>query len=296
MRKHYFLTALTGLSLLSLVGVYALPWHGLTLWERWREARSGRILYAAHTGARVVALTFDDGPDPRYTPRILNILKARHVRATFFVCGRMLGAHPGLARRIVQEGHVLGNHTETHPHLETERNPDIRSELDRCEQRIEAATGERTYLFRPPRGFWNPAVFGDATKEGYDIILWSLAFDHQAIRNPDALRRRVVRLAQPGDIILLHDGSLGASIKRADTVRELDSLIVGLRQRGFRFATVPEMLHVAGNAPISQNIHNIPSPRPSPLMKGRGRKGRVLPSPPHDGGAGGGFSAHSHVL
>src|SRR5512142_1951002 len=115
MKRQFAITLFLAASLLALAGVYAFPWHGLTVYERWREMRSGRVFNNANMRRRVVALTFDDGPDPRYTPEVLDILKRESVRATFFVCGNMLEAHPELGRRIVAEGHVLGNHTETHP-------------------------------------------------------------------------------------------------------------------------------------------------------------------------------------
>ncbi len=256
MRKPLLVVIFSCASLLTIAGVCAYPWHGwhgMSYLERWREMRSGRIYHSARTTERVVALTFDDGPDPRYTGRVLDILGEHRIHATFFVCGKMLEANPALGRRLVAEGHVLGNHTETHPHLERMSNPSARMELAACESEIETVTGERTFLFRPPRGLWNPAVFEDARRAGYSIILWSLAFDRQAVKDSGILRRRVVRLAKPGDIILMHDGSTDPHADiRHPTLTELDAIVTGLARRGFRFATVPDMLHIRGSKTIRQ--------------------------------------------
>lgn len=247
MNRHLVSTILCVLLLLGIAAVFAVPIHGLTTFERWREMRSGRIFASAATHERVVALTFDDGPDPRYTPRVLDILRRTHVKATFFVVGKMVERYPDIARRIANEGHVLGNHSETHPHMEVEANPQARREIDQCEQRIESIAGERTHLFRPPFGLWDPAVFGDVRRQGYNIILWSLAFERVKIRDSGALRRRIVRLARPGDVLLLHDGSASRRDERGPMIRELPGIIDGLKHRGFRFATIPELLHIAGD-------------------------------------------------
>jgi peptidoglycan/xylan/chitin deacetylase (PgdA/CDA1 family) len=250
-RKSLFLTISCFASLLAIGSVCAYPWHGLSYIERWREMRSGRIYYSAHTTRRVVALTFDDGPDPRYTGTVLKILRKHHVKATFFLCGKMLERNQELGRQIVADGHVVGNHTETHPHLESMAGNSARREVDDCEREIETVTGERTYLFRPPRGLWNAAAFDDARRHGYSVILWSLAFDRQAIKDSTILRRRIARLAKPGDIILMHDGSTDpkADIRRP-TLRELDGILSDLEKRGFSFATVPELLHIRGDQPL----------------------------------------------
>ena len=249
-RPLYGLAILLAVSLSAVEAVRAYPIHGLSLWEWWREERSGRIYSHASTRRKIVALTFDDGPDPRYTPAVLQILKSEGVHATFFVCGDMVRSHPELLRAIVRDGHVVGNHTDTHPHLELEKVPQIRREIEGCEQEIERVTGERSHLFRPPRGLWNHAAFSTVRKDGYRIILWSLAFDREAVHSSAALRRRVVRRAEPGDIILLHDGAHTCRDIRRATVRELRGVIRGLKHRGFVFATVPQLLRVAGDEPL----------------------------------------------
>jgi peptidoglycan/xylan/chitin deacetylase (PgdA/CDA1 family) len=250
MRKSIFIIVLT-LSVAGIIGVYAVPRNGLSSFERWKEMRTGRIYRSGSPLVRAIALTFDDGPDPRYTPQVLDILKAQGVKGTFFVCGNMLERHPELGRRIIAEGHVIGNHSMTHPHMERLRGAKARHEISDCERQIERLLGEKTYLFRPPRGLWNASEFGDASKSGNKMVLWSLAFDREAIHDSRALRKRVVRLAKPGDIILMHDGSYSVRDIRSGTIRELDQLIVGLRKRGFRFETVPHLLHIRGDERVA---------------------------------------------
>src|SRR5579862_2135382 len=121
--------------------VLAYPWNGLSLLDKWSEMRTGTIYYHGSDAAPEVALTFDDGPDPRYTPHVLDVLKRQHVHATFFLIGGMLAKHPELGRRIADEGNVIGNHTQTHPHLEAEGSAAVCRELDQCEQDIGRATG-----------------------------------------------------------------------------------------------------------------------------------------------------------
>lgn len=250
MHKQLSIIASILCTLFAIGEVCAHPFEGRSLYERWQEDRSGHVLYHGSAARRVVSLTFDDGPDPRYTPQILDILKAQHIRATFFVCGKRLAEYPDLGKRIVAEGHLIGNHTDTHTSILGEPPSAARREIDLCDARIEQITGVRSHLFRPPKGLWNAAAYRSALSSGHTLVLWSLAFDRVAMRSSLGRQgRRVVRLARPGDIILLHDGSLSRSDERRTTVRELPDLIAGLRRRGFGFVTVTEMLRIAGDEP-----------------------------------------------
>ena len=241
--KKYQTTFFLCLTLLFGLGaVLAVPWNGLSYFQLWRDVRSGNVVYSGDTSRKSVALTFDDGPDPRYTPQVLNILKKRHIKATFFVCGDMVKKHPELLKRIVREGHAIGNHTDTHPHLETRTLVEVGKEIDDCQTEILKVTGVKSNLFRCPRGFLNGKIVHSAIVRGYKVIQWSLAFDRSAIKDSRKLRNRVVDAARPGDFILMHDGSNTSSIQRTPTIRELDSLVLGLSNRGFTFDTVPGLL------------------------------------------------------
>ncbi|MFF7751941.1 bifunctional polysaccharide deacetylase/glycosyltransferase family 2 protein [Streptomyces sp. NPDC007971] len=205
--------------------------------------------HTAHVHARTVALTFDDGPDPVWTPRILDVLRRNHVHATFFVVGTQVVAHPELVRRIVAEGHQIGIHTFTHPDL-SRLAPWQRSlELRETQLAVAGATGKTTALLRPPYSSKNDAlddadwaVVRQAAAAGYVTVLSTQ--DAEDWQRPGA--DRVLANATPhghsGQIVLMHDG--GGD--RSQTVAALDALIPRLKAQGFRFATVGAAVGMAG--------------------------------------------------
>lgn len=202
----------------------------------WRE----HIVFSAPVRQKVVALTFDDGPSAKFTPRILDILDKYHVKATFFLIGKNMEAHPEIVREIVRRGHAIGNHTYTHPwNIERDTQAEMIGELDRCEQIIERMTGGRAHLFRPPRGMVDGSVYTIAREEGYETVLWSVCADHHDAPTPRMMADRVLRRNRPGAIILAHDSDM--SIRWKD-VAATPLIIEGLRRRGYRFVTVPELL------------------------------------------------------
>jgi peptidoglycan/xylan/chitin deacetylase (PgdA/CDA1 family) len=215
--------------------------------EAGRRHGSGtpEIVWKVATKEKVVALTFDDGPDPRYTPQVLRLARKKGLKLTFFLVGREIQLHPALAREEVAEGHVIGNHTWDHPTMtyDTERQ-DI-SEIERCEGEIEKVCGERTYLFRPPKGMWDGDTFLAALAAGYRMILWSVALEHHTAKTPHAMAERVVRKIRPGMIILAHDGEPCHPVDREKTMKALPILVDALQKRGYRFLTVPELLTLA---------------------------------------------------
>jgi peptidoglycan/xylan/chitin deacetylase (PgdA/CDA1 family) len=198
------------------------------------------VIRAVSTSERVVALTFDDGPHPLYTPQVLRILAGAGIRATFFMIGRRMEQYPALARQVAARGHVIGNHTYSHPRGLTGLSRDrITRELAQCEPFIQRSTGLPTALFRPPLGWIDSRVMTLTEARGYRTILWTVCADHHDAPEPKDMAARVLRYAQPGAIILLHDGEFPARWK---DVAALPLIIAGLRRRGYRFATVPELL------------------------------------------------------
>ncbi|MCM3921924.1 polysaccharide deacetylase family protein [Frankia sp. AiPs1] len=178
-----------------------------------------------------IALTIDDGPHPVWTPRILEVLRANRVTATFSVVGAQAVANPELVRRIVADGHSLCNHTMTHPQPFSRRTPDqIRVEMTRAQSAIVDAGAEPPRLFRAPGGDWSPAVLAAATGLGMTSLGWDVDPRDWARPGTASIRQSLGR-ARPGDILLCHDG--GGD--RAQTVAALRRVLPLLRARGLSF-------------------------------------------------------------
>lgn len=215
-----------------------------TNWDQWQLRfeeslrRQPDLVYSAHVNERLVALSVDDGPDPRFTPAVLGILEWERVPATFFVVGRNVSLYPDLVRREVEDGNEIGNHTFNHPELRELGREELRMEMAEGEAEIAAVTGLHPLLFRPPKGYLDRAGLETAVEAGYRVVLWSVALEHHDLLTPQALANRVIRLVQPGGIILLHDGRLD----RTRSVEALPLIIQGLKRRGYRFVTVGQLL------------------------------------------------------
>ena len=207
----------------------------------------GRTFTGLPRGTRQLALTYDDGPNDPYTLRLLEVLAKHDVRATFFLIGSYVEQRPELAREIVQAGHVVGNHTFTHPLLTLKSAAEIRQELDTCRAALEDAIGGGSNvissLFRPPFGGRRPAVLRIARDLGLTPIMWNVTgYDWDA--PPSAvIEQKVTRQIRGGDVILLHDGGhkqMGAD--RSQTVQATDHLIARYKAEGYEFKTIPQMM------------------------------------------------------
>ncbi|MFZ3062174.1 MAG: polysaccharide deacetylase family protein [Actinomycetota bacterium] len=198
------------------------------------------ILWESRTKVKAVALTFDDGPDPNYTPRILDILKEKNVRATFFLVGREVEQHPDIVEREISEGHELENHSYSHPELEVETDAQIQNEIVKGGEAIEKMTGKKPKYFRPPKGLVGGEVFTIANANGYQVILWGITIEHSASKTPPEEANRVLKAIEPGMIILAHDGRLN----RIKTVEALPIIIDGLRAKGYKFLTLSALLRL----------------------------------------------------
>ena len=209
----------------------------------WSSAFGGTH-WAGSKKERAVALTFDDGPNEPYTSEILSILKREHVNGTFFLIGDRVRREPGTAARIVEDGNVVGNHSETHPFALAFESPRrIQSEITRAETTIHDATGVYPRLFRPPQGLRSPWLMQIARSDSLDTVTWDDSPTDWRRLTPRQLVARVVSGAHPGAIILLHDGlNLVPGIDRSVVVAGLASIIDRLRAEGYRFVTVPELL------------------------------------------------------
>lgn len=192
------------------------------------------------SGDEEAALTFDDGPSPD-TARILDILREKEVRATFFLCGASVERYPELARRIAAEGHALGNHTYSHPYLHLMSRAAIAAEIDRTQDAIERVTGIRPAYFRPPHGVrWFP-LWSLLRERGMTLVLWN-SYPQEGASPAREIEARALARLRPGAIILLHDGKdnlpHGRNLRPA-TVEALPRIIDGVRRAGYRFAPLP---------------------------------------------------------
>jgi peptidoglycan-N-acetylglucosamine deacetylase len=207
-------------------------------------ARSGELvrqttlrpaLAAGRVPGRVIALSFDDGPDPTFTPEVLQILAAAGVKATFCLIGRQARAHPDLVRAIAAQGDTLCDHTETHPHLNRLPPAQIEAQIVPPAQFIRDTVGVRPAFVRPPWGNVNGDVIAAAHAHGLRVLGWSVDTSDYLRPDPAVLVARVLAAAQPGGIVLMHDG--GGD--RSHTVAALPAIIAQLEARGYTLVTPP---------------------------------------------------------
>jgi peptidoglycan/xylan/chitin deacetylase (PgdA/CDA1 family) len=193
--------------------------------------------------AKVVAITYDDGPHPVYTPALLRILREQRVRATFFMIGTRMQRWPWIVEEAAADGHVIANHTYSHQrYLARDTHAQIVREIRSGQKVITRLTGQRYRLFRPPKGFLGNHVLRIADSMGYRAVLWSLsAYHYEGGRTPELMTQRVLSLVRPGAIILMHDGRYPM---RWRDVQATPMIISALRKKGYRFVTVPELLEM----------------------------------------------------
>lgn len=169
----------------------------------------GPFICQGSSSRREVALTFDDGPDKRSTPALLELLQAEHIPATFFCIGNRVASERELTGRIARGGHLLGNHTYHHSNLTNCFGPKrLREELQLTQAAIAAAAGTAPIYFRPPMGLSNPFTFYVARKLGLQVLGWTIRSLDTRITEPNRIVRRITERLTPGAIILLHDGNI----------------------------------------------------------------------------------------
>jgi peptidoglycan/xylan/chitin deacetylase (PgdA/CDA1 family) len=213
--------------------------------------RYGATIHRERAAGRRIALTFDDGPNPGQTPRLLELLARHDAKATFFLIGKWAEREPALIREIVASGHAIGNHTHTHPTMPAHGAKRIREELRRCREAVEAS-GERfstvdgAALMRPPYGRRRPGTLRTMREQGYVPVTWSITgYDWRAHTTAKRITRRCER-AKDGDVILLHDGnSLEPAADRTRSVDCAEAILEHFTAKGFAFVTVPELVAAA---------------------------------------------------
>jgi len=198
-----------------------------------------------NTDHSYLCLTFDDGPNPEYTPQILEILEKNNAKATFFVVGEFVNYHPQIVRQIVEAGHEIGNHTFSHPDLRDLSEDQIQDEIERTESVISAITGSRSALFRPTYGLYDSSTVSLVERLGYRFVTWSdgLYTRDWELRGVDVLINTIMTYSKNGSIVLVHD----AGGNRDQTVEAVKFVIPELMKKGFQFVTVSDLLHISEN-------------------------------------------------
>ncbi len=186
-------------------------------------------------GRRCVSLTFDDGPTPSCTPELLEILRKSKVQGTFFVIGEQAERHPDLLQRAVADGHVIANHTYSHPHLFCFLTPRrLRSEIDKGQEAIQRICGIRPRYFRSPVGLRHLLLNDCLERAELEYISWTIRSFDTIVRKPEMILNRILARVAPGDIILLHDNARAGGVM----LEILPRMIHELKGRGFEFVTV----------------------------------------------------------
>lgn len=200
---------------------------------------TGPVVCRVETDARVVALTFDDGPTPQGVEAVLPVLRARGAKATFFLIGRDLEEHPGLAARLRAEGHELGNHGYAHMRMIGRAEEVYAEEIARTDRLLRREGEPRPTLFRPPYGKRLWGLSRAAERAGYRVVTWDVEPDSAGLTDPRTYARHVLDRVRPGSIILIHPMYRSNETARA----ALPLILDGLSERGYRIATVSELLN-----------------------------------------------------
>jgi peptidoglycan-N-acetylglucosamine deacetylase len=205
-------------------------WFGRTFTGRPRESRQ-------------LALTYDDGPNDPHTLRLLEVLSRHEAHATFFLIGSRVRQRPDIVREIAAAGHLIGNHTFTHPLLTFKSTSQIRRELLDCRSTLEDSVGLHSNLFRPPFGGRRPAVLSVARDLALEPVMWNVTGYDWTAPPAQVIEQKVAKRVRGGDVILLHDGGhtqMGAD--RSQTVIATDRLITRYKSEGYTFVTIPQMM------------------------------------------------------
>lgn len=216
------------------------PVSNIILQQRYPET----IVLQGPTTEKKIALTFDDGPDPRFSETVLDLLKEYNVPATFFVMGSRAIAYPEIVERANAEGHIIGNHTYFHPNLVKEGDlATLEREVTRTENTLNEIIGYRTKLFRAPYGFLYNKLVEKLRDMDYSVVVWSVdSLDWQE-DPPETIADNVLNNVHPGAIVLMHDGG-DWDADRTNTIASLRQIIPALQEQGYQFVTVPELLNI----------------------------------------------------
>ena len=234
-----------------IVSVYTLCLFSIPVFAYTRSRaeyeKKGHVIWEVKTDEKIVAITFDDGPHPVFTPQILDILGKYNAKATFFVAGNKVKRFPDVLKRQMEEGHEIANHTFNHIYNGRITEAKLTEELVLTDAIIEKTVGIKPNLYRPVGGLYNDTIINTAVKNGKLVVLWSWRMDPKDWRNTSAseISRIVTNDVQPGNIILLHDWHGTEDSKISQTVRSLETILRYLSENGYKCVTVSELLYHA---------------------------------------------------
>ena len=205
-------------------------------------------IYRVNSADKLVALTFDDGPSPVWTPQILDELNKAGIKATFFMVGEHAEKYPAVAQRVAKEGHEIGNHTYDHHVLLYYKPEELKDEISHAERVIKNVTGVTPKYFRPPKAWLTQKEKVIIDQMRYKVILWSLNSKDWVGFDDKYIIRYILHNIRPGDILLFHDSGgtfTSEGGDRSETVRAIGRLVEKLRERGYKFVTISELLEGA---------------------------------------------------
>ncbi|WP_332646706.1 polysaccharide deacetylase family protein [Lysinibacillus sp. 54212] len=233
-RKHLLLLAACVLFIsLSYVGVTTKAEKGRQYYEE-----TGQVVWDIQTEEKIIALTFDDGPHPKFTAQVLDILAEHEAKGTFFIVGQNAKKTPEIVLRAHRDGHEIANHTYTHSSKISVT--ELKEELKQTNELIYSITNYQPVLFRPVGGQYTDEMIKAASDNGYQVVMWSWHQDTEDWKNPGVKKivNKVLKGTRPGDIILFHDGGG----KRDQTIDALKEILPVLKKQGYKFVTVSELV------------------------------------------------------
>ena len=195
-----------------------------------------------NTNKKIVALTFDDGPSKKYTEQISILLRDNNIKSTFFFVGKNVRDYPEIVAMIYKDGHIIGNHTYAHSRLNDLSENEIKNQIIKCNSEIKKIIGVSPVLFRPPYGSCSINSINIVRDLHLETIMWNAMVDDYRIHgnNSEKIARGILNLVKPGSIIGMHDGGG----KRDNTVGALKIIISTLKDQGYKFVTIPELLNI----------------------------------------------------
>ncbi|HBF36732.1 MAG TPA: oligosaccharide deacetylase [Firmicutes bacterium] len=206
--------------------------------EQWEKI--GAVVWEVSVHEKMVALTFDDGPSPTFTKRILDLLSKYKAKATFFVVGKQAEMYPDIILREYHEGHEIGNHTYSHPEVNRISFEALKEDLFHAHQIITQITGGNMVLFRPTSGFYDDKIVKTAHLLGYKVVIWTWGQDSRDWTgiSGQSIAMRIIKTVKPGNIILFHD----QGGNRSNTLKALEIILPVLAKQGYHFITVSTLL------------------------------------------------------